>query len=56
MNTNKPFYQLASSSWEQEEIQAIQRVIQNGMYSMNTEVSICEQNFIEFTKVNIVLW
>lgn len=41
-------YQLASSSWADEEIKAINRVIDNGMYSMGNEVFAFEKEFSTF--------
>lgn len=39
------FYELASSSWGQEEIDAIQRVIQSGRYTMGEQVQRFEGEF-----------
>ena len=44
------FYPLATSSWDQAEIDAIQNVIKTGMYSMGSNVVQCERNFAEFLK------
>jgi len=42
-------YQLATSTWDQAEINAIQRVISSGMYSMGKEVATFEKEFAQFT-------
>ncbi|HXH73864.1 MAG TPA: DegT/DnrJ/EryC1/StrS family aminotransferase [Bacteriovoracaceae bacterium] len=42
-------YQLATSTWDKSEINAIHRVIESGMYSMGKEVAIFEKQFAEFT-------
>ncbi|EQC45790.1 DegT/DnrJ/EryC1/StrS aminotransferase family protein [Bacteriovorax sp. BSW11_IV] len=42
-------YSLASSSWDKEEITAIQRVIDSNMFSMGKEVQNFEKAFSEFT-------
>lgn len=44
------FYPLAISSWDQKEVDAIQKVIQSGMYSMGKEVASCEMQFADFLK------
>lgn len=44
------FYPLATSSWDQAEIDAIQRVIKDGMFSMGPKVAECEKSFAEFLK------
>jgi len=41
------FYELASSSWGDEEIQALQRVIQSGMFTMGENVRRFEAAFAE---------
>lgn len=43
-------YQLATSTWDKAEINAIHRVIEAGMYSMGREVATFEKQFSEFTK------
>lgn len=45
MNT---FYPLATSSWDQLEIDAIQKVIKSGMFSMGPQVAECENKFAEY--------
>lgn len=45
MNT---FYPLATSSWDQLEIDAIQKVIKSGMFSMGPQVAECEKKFAEY--------
>lgn len=42
------FYPLATSSWDQLEIDAIQKVIKKGMYSMGSEVVACEKQFAAY--------
>ncbi len=44
------FYPLATSSWDQLEIDAIQKVIKKGMYSMGSEVAACEKQFATYLK------
>lgn len=41
-------YELATSSWNKEEIQAIQDVIDSNMYSMGEKVKTFERNFSQF--------
>lgn len=45
---NKIKYNLASSTWDEKELAAIQRVIDSGNYSMGSEVLKFEQKFAEF--------
>lgn len=45
---NVTAYPLASSSWDDEEIQAMQQVIQSGMFSMGKHVAEFEQRFAEY--------
>lgn len=42
------FYPLATSSWDQAEIDSIQSVIKNGMFSMGPKVAECEKNFAAY--------
>lgn len=42
-------YPLATPSWDQKEIDAIQRVISSGMYSMGKEVFTFEEHFAKYT-------
>ena len=42
------FYSLASSSWGPEEIQAIQRVVDSGMYTMGENVKGFEREFAKY--------
>ena len=42
-------YALASSTWDSSEINAIQRVIASGKYSMGSEVLEYEKNFAKYT-------
>lgn len=44
------FYPLATSSWDQEELAAIQKVVQTGMYTMGAYVADCEKQFAEYLK------
>lgn len=44
------FYPLATSTWDHLEIQAIQKVIRDGMYSMGPQVAECEKRFAEYLK------
>lgn len=46
---SSPFYPLASPSWDDEELKAIHRVMDSGMYSMGKEVLAFEKAFAEFT-------
>lgn len=41
-------YSLASSTWDEKELDAIQRVIDSDMYSMNTQVAQYEKDFASF--------
>ncbi len=45
---NKIKYNLASSTWDEKELAAIQRVIDSGNYSMGSEVLKFEHKFAEF--------
>ncbi len=42
------FYSLASSSWGPEELQAIQRVVDSGMFSMGENVAAFEREFADY--------
>lgn len=42
------FYSLASSSWGPEEIKAIQRVVDSGMYTMGENVKAFEREFAKY--------
>lgn len=42
------FYPLATSSWDNKEIEAIQKVIADGFFSMGKYVHGCEQDFARF--------
>ena len=44
------FYPLATSSWDHLEIEAIQKVIGSGMFSMGPQVAACEKQFAEYLK------
>ncbi len=44
------FYPLATSSWDHLEIEAIQKVIKGGMFTMGSHVADCEKQFAEFLK------
>ncbi|MCF8511680.1 MAG: DegT/DnrJ/EryC1/StrS family aminotransferase [Rhodobacteraceae bacterium] len=43
-----PRFPLATSTWDQEEYDALQRVIGSGMFSMSTEVRAFEEQFAAF--------
>lgn len=43
-------YELASSSWDNKEIEAIQDVIKRDCYTMGTSVKQFEKNFADYTK------
>jgi CDP-6-deoxy-D-xylo-4-hexulose-3-dehydrase len=45
---NATAYPLASSSWDEEEIQAMHRVIESGMFTMGKHVAEFEQRFAEY--------
>lgn len=47
MNT---FYPLATTSWDHLEIEAIQKVIKAGMFSMGPQVAECEKHFADYLK------
>ncbi len=42
-------YQLASSTWDQSELKAIQSVIDSGMYTMGAKVQQFEKDFAKYT-------
>jgi len=42
-------YPLAASTWDQDELSAIQRVVDGGMFTMGKHVQEFEQRFAEFT-------
>lgn len=42
------FYELAASSWGQEEIAAIHRVVESGLFTMGQEVRAFEQEFARY--------
>ena len=42
------FYELAAPSWGQEEVDALQRVIDSGRFTMGAQVSAFEQAFAEY--------
>jgi len=46
--SNKINYNLASSTWDKSELDAIQKVIDSGMYTMGHHVEIFEKNFAEY--------
>ena len=43
-----PFYPLATTSWDHLEIEAIQKVIKTGMFTMGSHVAECEKQFAQF--------
>jgi dTDP-4-amino-4,6-dideoxygalactose transaminase len=46
--SNAPFYPLATSSWDQDEIEAMNRVIQTGHFTMGPKVAEYEREFARF--------
>jgi len=48
-------YKLATSSWDNSELKAIQRVIDKDMFSMGEYVAQAERNFCSFTKSKYAL-
>ena len=44
---NEPFYPLASTTWDQSEYQALDRVIKTGKFTMGIEVQKFEEQFAE---------
>ena len=44
----KTRFPLATSTWDQKEYESLQRVIDSGMFSMNTEVSEFEKQFADY--------
>ena len=48
MASSEIVYQLASSSWDQDEFNAMQRVIKSGNFTMGREVREFERKFAEF--------
>jgi len=44
----KARFPLATSTWDQKEYESLQRVIDSGMFSMNTEVSEFEKQFADY--------
>jgi CDP-6-deoxy-D-xylo-4-hexulose-3-dehydrase len=42
------FYSLASSSWGPEELKAIQRVVDSGMFTMGENVKAFERDFAKY--------
>jgi CDP-6-deoxy-D-xylo-4-hexulose-3-dehydrase len=48
MASSEIVYQLASSSWDQDELNAMQRVIKSGNFTMGREVREFERKFAEF--------
>ena len=45
----KPSYPLATTTWDDEEVAAIQSVIASGMYTMGPRVAEFERAFADFT-------
>lgn len=45
---NNTTYKLASSSWDQKEYDAMQRVISSGLFSLGKEVKLFEEQFAKF--------
>lgn len=48
MTSSEIVYQLASSSWDHDELNAMQRVIKSGNFTMGPEVRAFEHKFAEF--------
>jgi CDP-6-deoxy-D-xylo-4-hexulose-3-dehydrase len=46
------FYELAASSWGQEELEAIERVLRRGRYTMGEEVAAFEREFAAYFGMN----
>jgi CDP-6-deoxy-D-xylo-4-hexulose-3-dehydrase len=46
---NTPKYPLATTTWDQAEYAAIQRVVASGMFTMGPEVQAFEKHFAEYT-------
>ncbi len=44
---NEPFYPLASTTWDDSEYEALERVIRSGNFTMGTEVQKFEEQFAE---------
>ena len=42
------FYELTAPTWGQEEIEAIQRVIRSGQFTMGAEVAAFEREFADY--------
>lgn len=42
------FYPLATTSWDHLEVEAIQKVIKTGMYTMGSHVAECEKKFVQY--------
>ena len=49
-------YKLAASSWGQEELDAIQRVIKSEQFSMGSEVAAFEKSFANWHDLKLALW
>ncbi|HUF03044.1 MAG TPA: DegT/DnrJ/EryC1/StrS family aminotransferase [Aridibacter sp.] len=45
LNPSNTIYPLASSSWDESEIEAMHRVIDSGKFTMGEEVAACEREF-----------
>ena len=48
-------YELASSTWDHKEIDAIHRVIESDRYSMGSEVLKYETNFAKFFNTKYIV-
>ena len=47
LDKKKPFYPLASTTWDSEEFESLNRVIKSGMFTMGAEVKKYEEIFAE---------
>ena len=47
----EPFYPLASTTWDEDEYKALERVIKSGNFTMGKEVAQFEEMFAEKTRV-----
>ena len=53
---NEVRYPLATSSWDEAEYTAIERVIKSNFYSMGPEVAAFEENSLTTLVLNMQLW
>ena len=45
---------LATSSWDNKEIEALNRVVQSGKFTMGKEVNLFEKEFSEYIVLTII--